>query len=396
MAEGGFSERRDAEALQNAWERYERLLAKGVDPEAAAREASRLLTPGAAPLFALADAVRVSARPAEIPRFAARMEADLMAARARMPERTPVRTAVRRRRTAGSTIMAFAACVAVLAGVLVGSSHSLPGDSLYGLKRASEEAQLAVIWGPSEANVRLSLAEERLDEVQGLFARARTQVMGVPGSTVAGALDNMDPRIAQLIRDTLAEAEQQITLAAKILIREHKDSTALDRLATVAHQGASIAKGVAVTLPSADKPPVLTTADNLAIVAAAAEAVSEQVQAASPQPTKTPCPTAPPTPASSPAPSASPSSEPNATTDGPSPSPAATPAPTADPCASPAPSPSATPEPTTTPESPAPKSPPDREKSAQSSPAAQQDRSEAGNSGEQSSGASAAGPQPAS
>ena len=60
MAGNGFSERRDMEALNAALERYERLLAKGTDGHVAAREASKLLTPGAAPLFVIADAVRVA------------------------------------------------------------------------------------------------------------------------------------------------------------------------------------------------------------------------------------------------------------------------------------------------------------------------------------------------
>src|SRR5437016_1878849 len=137
LAAEGFSERRDMEALDRALERYERLLAKGVSADAAAREASKLLTPGAAPLFVIADAVRVS------------------------------------------------------------------------------------------------LAYRRLNEVQGLFARAGTHVLGVPGTNVAGALDDMDPHIAQLIRDTLADAEQQINAAAKILITQHSDSQALGRLANV-------------------------------------------------------------------------------------------------------------------------------------------------------------------
>lgn len=388
MADNGFSERRDAEALQRAWERYERLLAKGTSAEDAAREASRLLTPGAAPLFTLGDAVRVSARPPEMPAFAVRMEADLMALHSRVRPLAPARA----RRTAGSTIMAFAACVAVVAGVLIGSSHSLPGDALYSLKRASEEAQLAIIWGPTEANVRLDIAETRLGEVQGLYARARTQVLGVPGTNVAGVLDNMDPEIAQLIRDTLAEAEHQITIAAKILMRERGDSKSLKRLAAVATQGAAIAKGVAVTLPSRDKPPVLTTADNLATVAAAAEAVSQDTRPAT-RATASPCPTPTPTPTPSPTPSGTPDASATPT---PSPTAAASPQPAGPTnCVTPPPSPSPEPTPTPIPAA-TPKASPDSENSAGASPAAQPDSSSEGDSDGQRSDATANRPQPAS
>src|SRR5437879_8626343 len=220
MAANGFSERRDTEALNAALERYERLLAKGTSADIAAREASKLLTPGAAPLFVIADAVRVSARPLQTPSFAARMEAELLSAHGRVRELAPRRSiqAARRRRSAGAMIMAFAACVAVLAGMLVASSRSLPGDGLYGIKRASEGAELAIVWGPTEAHVRLSLAETRLNAVQGLCARAGTHVLGAPGSNVAGALDDMDPHIAQLIRETPAAAGDQLTPVAKIRI----------------------------------------------------------------------------------------------------------------------------------------------------------------------------------
>jgi hypothetical protein len=298
-------------------------------------------------------------------------------------------------------MMAFAACVAVLAGVLVASSHSLPGDGLYGMKRASEGAELAVVWGPTEAHVRISLAEKRLEEVQGLFARAGTHVLGAPGTNVAGALDDMDPHIAQLIRDTLADAESQITAAAKILITEHSDSKALGHLATVANQGASIAKGVAAALPSTDKPPVLTTADNLAMVAVKAATVQQQVkqqEAAPAAATLPPCPPPTPTPTPTATPSSTPSSTPDATASAAAPS--STPATTAtpQPCVSPEPTP--TPKPTPTPsETPSPKASPDSGKSAPASPAAQSssggDGSAQAGSADQSDPANA-GQQPAS
>ena len=403
MAVNGFSERRDTEALNAALERYERLLAKGTSADIAAREASKLLTPGAAPLFVIADAVRVSARPLQTPSFAARMEAELLSAHGRVRELAPRRSiqAARRRRSAGAMIMA------VLAGMLVASSRSLPGDGLYGIKRASEGAELAIVWGPTEAHVRLSLAETRLNEVQGLFARAGTHVLGAPGSNVAGALDDMDPHIAQLIRETLAAAEEQITQAAKILITEHSDSKALGRLASVAKQGASIAKGVATVLPANDRPTVLTTSDNLAMVAVKAATVQQQVsqqQAAPAKETLPPCPSPSPTP--TPTPSATPSATPRSTPEStPTASPRATPAqtPTPKPCVSPTPSPTPTPKPTpsATPEPQSPKASPDSGKSAQGSPAAQPNSAGGGSgaqagSADQSSGAHDPGAQPAS
>jgi hypothetical protein len=301
------------------------------------------------------------------PAFAGRIEAQIRAGRI---ERAPSA----HRRPQGLAMLAMAACIAVLAGFLVVASHSIPGDGLYALKRAGETAQLSVTWGSTEAHVRLSLAETRLQEVQGLFARARNQVQGVPGTIAAGGpTDGMDPHIAKLIRQTLREAEVQINAAAKILIADHSDRLALQRLVTVAHRGSSIAKGVAATLPSLQKPPVLNTADNLAIVATKAEAVRQEIPAG---PTPTPCVTASPSPSRSPAPSASPSASPAPASEKPAQSPSATPTasakpasprPSSAPCVTPTPSPSPKPSPTATPSS-SPNSSPAANKSADNSP----------------------------
>jgi hypothetical protein len=65
----------------------------------------------------------------------------------------------------------LAAAVAAT-GVVVGTSRSLPGDALYGLKRTVEGWQVGLAGGPAaEANALLEQARTRLDEIQALLKR---------------------------------------------------------------------------------------------------------------------------------------------------------------------------------------------------------------------------------
>lgn len=355
MATNWYRDRREAEALERSLERFESLVSDGTPPEEAIRAAASGLEPALARLLALSAGVRLAAAPAPEPSFAATFEDRLRAARV-------VRRFEPRRRvhTPGLATLAAAACVALLAGVLFSASHSLPGDALYGVKKASEAAQVALASGPVEARMRLGFAEKRLDEVEGLVNRARGQVVGVPGTSVASAVaaDFSDPTLAELIRDTLEEAELQITTAATILINDASDAESLGKLADIAHKGSTIANDVAQDLPEIDKPPVIDTAVAFASVETQAKAALSQLE---PIPTIPPCdtPTPAPTPSETPTstaeaeptePTATPASSSPAPTASPSASPASpTPSPT--PCISPSPDPDATPSPTPEPTS---------------------------------------------
>lgn len=59
-------------------------------------------------------------------------------------------------------------------GVAYASSDSLPGDTLYGVKRGIEEARLALVWSSTGDSVLLTrFADERLAEVEDLIAAGR-------------------------------------------------------------------------------------------------------------------------------------------------------------------------------------------------------------------------------
>ncbi|MGH7856180.1 MAG: hypothetical protein ACREQY_02545, partial [Candidatus Binatia bacterium] len=162
-----------------------------------------------------------------------------------------------------------------------------------------------------------------------------------------------DPVLAQLIKETLAEATEQITAAAVILIENPSDADSLGKLADLAHKGSTIANDVAPDLPANEQPPVFESAVALQAVEAQAKEALMQIP---PSPTPEPCDT--PTPSLTPTATAEASASPTATPDAtPTATAAASPEATADaspsptPCISPTPeaSPQASPDPASAP-----------------------------------------------
>lgn len=346
-----FSDQRDAEVLQEALERHLDLLGKGVTSRKAGRQIASELGGEASGLFRLAVGLQEAAAPAPEPsaEFTERLAARLGSI-GTVEHLTPRRSLLRGFfRLPGLGVASAAAAIAVFAGLLVPAFNSLPGDTLYALKRASENARIGVVSGSTEAQLRLHIADERFEEVEALVERSQLREVG-PGLAAAGfAEDISDPRIIELIEDTLADAQGQIEAAAMILISEPTDVQALDDLVVISQRGRQLVTEIAEDLPKPVNPPVLRSVVTLAKIEAEAKAakmVAEQSQTPD-EPSLQPCdtPTPEPTPtatnAGSPAPSASP--EPTAR-----PEPTVTPEPT--PCLAPSPTPttSATPSPTTT------------------------------------------------
>jgi hypothetical protein len=79
-----------------------------------------------------------------------------------------------------------------VAATAVASTHALPGDRLYEVKRAVEGVQLALANGDrAKGDQYLSIAATRLSEVQALLARDGSQ--------------SADPVVVQELRDTLSD-----------------------------------------------------------------------------------------------------------------------------------------------------------------------------------------------
>lgn len=185
------------------------------------------------------------------------------------------------------------------------AQHALPGDWNYPVKRATEQARLALAFDDeTRHNLEIAFAEERLEEVERLARR--------DGHVTASALQNLQRQTDRLrrnlnaIRNPGARArlisltERQATVLRTV--EEQVDPAARDELASAQRLAAELRTEAAVVLP--EPTPVPTEAPGSA-----------------PSPTLTPVPT--PAEASSPAP------EPEETSGPPTPTPRPRPAPVA-------------------------------------------------------------------
>jgi hypothetical protein len=107
-----------------------------------------------------------------------------------------------------------AVCALLLGGAVWMSRKAVPGENLYGLKRASERVQLAFDTDDtSRAHDRLEFARTRVDEVKTLWTRATSQALGEHATASGG----VNARTAQLIDETLSSADADVTSAARTL-----------------------------------------------------------------------------------------------------------------------------------------------------------------------------------
>lgn len=127
-----------------------------------------------------------------------------------------------------------ASIVTVLALLLGGavwmSRKAIPGDALYGLKRASERVQLATASNDGEkARDLLHFAATRAREVRALLARASSTAMG--SAPLAGGRVNSQTK--SLVNDTLDAADSNVRSAARLLNTEAVRKGSTDPLKTM-------------------------------------------------------------------------------------------------------------------------------------------------------------------
>jgi hypothetical protein len=171
----------------------------------------------------------------------------------------------RTRLTAG--LAGAALTVTALATVVAVSTDSRPGDSLYGLKRGTEQTQLALA-GDARGETLLDLAAARLDEVRALVDENATALpaAGAPGD--AGALTFLaagpDP---ELVLSTLHTMDEQTTEGAAWLTERAvttEDGQPLDTLATWAQAQSAELSALRPDVPDAADAAVL---DSLVLLA---------------------------------------------------------------------------------------------------------------------------------
>jgi hypothetical protein len=139
-------------------------------------------------------------------RSAAGVDAETDAA---TPARSGLRAAIlgqggRRIRTRGAIVIGVAAGALAVSGISAASENASPGDALYGVKRSTERAQLAM------AGSDITRGQLSLD-----FARTRlAEAAAMPGDATgfAGVLDDMDTDTRKGVRllDTSAVARRDV------------------------------------------------------------------------------------------------------------------------------------------------------------------------------------------
>jgi hypothetical protein len=133
---------------------------------------------------------------------------------------------------------AAAAAIALLAGAsgytVAEASDALPGDRLYGLKLQTERVRLALAFtDDAERDVRLDIAQERIEEIEELAEEGRIIGPGVierlqdETKTLAEDLEDLDvddlERVSEITADSqaaLARARPQVAAEAKPILEE--------------------------------------------------------------------------------------------------------------------------------------------------------------------------------
>jgi hypothetical protein len=127
---------------------------------------------------------------------------------------------------AASVVTAFAL---LLSGAVWMSQKALPGDTLYGLKRASESLQLATASSDKEkAQDYLDFAATRAKEVSDLLSRATASAAGL-GPQAGG----INAGTAKRITSALASADADVTSASALLGGQAVQSKSAKPLATM-------------------------------------------------------------------------------------------------------------------------------------------------------------------
>ncbi|WP_331558386.1 DUF5667 domain-containing protein [Actinomycetospora sp.] len=118
------------------------------------------------------------------------------------------------RRLLSTTVAGMAAVLALGALTVLLSRGALPGDMLYGLKRASESTEIGLTSGQeAKARKHLDVAALRLDEIQELLQRDSTTAAGSQPTAAGG--DDAD---AALVADNLRAFDDQARTGARMLL----------------------------------------------------------------------------------------------------------------------------------------------------------------------------------
>jgi hypothetical protein len=164
----------------------------------------------------------------------------------------------RARLTAG--LAGAALTVTALATVLAVSTEAGPGDALYGLKRGTEQTQLALA-GDARGETLLDLARTRLDEVHALVAEDASALPAAAAPTGPARITVLAADAdAELVLSTLATMDAQTTEGAAWLTQRAvttEDDEPLGVLATWAEEQSAELAALRPDVPAAADDAVL-------------------------------------------------------------------------------------------------------------------------------------------
>jgi hypothetical protein len=139
----------------------------------------------------------------------------------------PSRPVVGSKRARGAILVGLAAGTLALSGMSAASGDAMPGDPLYGVKRSTESARLALAGSAvSRGQLYLEFARNRLAEAESV---------GASGTVLAGMLDDMDNETRAGLRLLTAAALNRRDRAALDVI----DGFGLGQRARLVHLGDS-------------------------------------------------------------------------------------------------------------------------------------------------------------
>ena len=199
--------------------------------------------PAVGPFVALAEALTaVPALDGPRPEFRAALRQRLVAVATVQGAGVPAVSPATRLREAGETwkvqrrmavLAGSAAAATAIAGVGLGASRSLPGDPFYGVKRATEDVQLATTFGQEAKGRRhLEFARTRLAEVKALTGQSSALSDVMPGKPSALAA-LVDEASSDTIVATLQDMDDETRAGANDLIAVYRDSGSRGPLETL-------------------------------------------------------------------------------------------------------------------------------------------------------------------
>ena len=126
---------------------------------------------------------------------------------------------------ASVAVLVVAGMLGVITFGFVTAEESVPGEWNYGFKRATEQAQVRFASGDERINVRISIAQERIDEIQTLVLRGDLSEGHIDSFT--SELDDIRELAEEESFDSLQQAKvRSLSETAEVVLSETEEELA--------------------------------------------------------------------------------------------------------------------------------------------------------------------------